>query len=357
VRCRFSSAKSLGGATTLIEDSSKSKRRNNSDRSRTPAKPVVKDRWIMPAQGTDAEPIWGIQDGIAVGLWPTDGPRGLIRVYSPYLGQPRLCVMNYIAVEPVVAGRKRGASELENSAQDGVRGKAMWTSNEFDKDPEPRRPWEPASGKIETIDGVRTLSFFVNVERFDNGARVAVQVLLREDRPYEIGLRPFELAGSSPIKACILPATMGCYARLRRLWLKDGVVDSKTAWTEVKTNEMGFLPHREWSASHLFKKDADAIVAATTDETDPTSAAYDSGVKDHWKYQGKVATQYWRVPWTEKLMTRVDGRPTYWNSQAKIPGGVCYETWEMEEPFVPGQEFRFGITPNPPEEFGFGKSK
>ena len=72
------------------------------------------DHSSAPPRARHAEPTWGIQGGIAIGLWPNPGPRGLIRVYTPYLGQPRLTAMNFIAVEPVV-GQIRGLSELEKS--------------------------------------------------------------------------------------------------------------------------------------------------------------------------------------------------------------------------------------------------
>src|SRR5262249_33750149 len=74
--------------------------------------PVVDGIWLRPARNGNAEPVWGIKDGIAIGLWPTSGPRGLIRIYAPYLGQRRPRMVNYISIEPVVKG-VRGQSELE----------------------------------------------------------------------------------------------------------------------------------------------------------------------------------------------------------------------------------------------------
>src|SRR4051812_37516488 len=93
------------------------------------SKPIAKGGWIVPTAGEASEPIWGVKGGIAVGLWPTQGPRGLLRVYAPYLGQPPERMVNFIAIEPVAGGR-RGYSELERSDQDGRPGKAMWSGNE-----------------------------------------------------------------------------------------------------------------------------------------------------------------------------------------------------------------------------------
>ena len=87
------------------------------------APPVEEGRWVRPAEGEASQPVWGVKGGMRVGLWPTGGPRGLIRIYAPYLGHPPLRMINFVAVEPVV-GRARGLSELEHSTLDGTRGRA-----------------------------------------------------------------------------------------------------------------------------------------------------------------------------------------------------------------------------------------
>jgi hypothetical protein len=115
---------------------------------RSLAPPDADGPFLRPAAGDAVEPMWGIKGGIAVGLWPTPGPRGLIRVYAPYLGSDRLRPINFVAVEPV-ANRSRGLSELEKSALDGgVAGKAMWTGDTFTIEPRPRPPWQPARGVV-----------------------------------------------------------------------------------------------------------------------------------------------------------------------------------------------------------------
>jgi hypothetical protein len=45
--------------------------------------PVEKSGFIVPAPECSALPVWGIREGIQVALWPTPGPRGLIRIYTP----------------------------------------------------------------------------------------------------------------------------------------------------------------------------------------------------------------------------------------------------------------------------------
>ena len=104
--------------------------------------PLVEGRWVRPATAATtaaamtttaaagatqsaAEPTWGHAYGLRIGLAHADrGPRGLLRVYTPYLDQPAGRVINFIAVEPTPRGREqRGLSELERSTLDGVRGK------------------------------------------------------------------------------------------------------------------------------------------------------------------------------------------------------------------------------------------
>ncbi len=83
--------------------------------------------WVQPGLTTN-QPVWGIRGGL---LWavPPAGfrggePRGLIRVGYPVLPGKRYDLVNFIAVEPVVKGR-RGFSELEHSRLDNVAGKLI----------------------------------------------------------------------------------------------------------------------------------------------------------------------------------------------------------------------------------------
>ncbi|UUT36299.1 hypothetical protein [Microbacterium elymi] len=80
--------------------------------------------WLRPVAGAGPrEPRWGHPDGMQIGLHPLAGPRGLIRVFTPYLDQPRDRLVNFIAIEPVPAGQaERGYSELERSRLDDTPG-------------------------------------------------------------------------------------------------------------------------------------------------------------------------------------------------------------------------------------------
>ena len=230
---------------------------------RSPAAGNDADRWLRPSEGPDAKPIWGHRNGLRVGLWPTPGPRGLFRIYTPYLGHPRLRMINYVSIEPVVDGR-RGQSELEKGTVSAERGLSFWAADTRAQIASPDETRVIARGRTARRDGVETLSFWVGTETFRNGARPQVQVLFRADRPHEVGFKVFADAKSRPMDACVLSATMGNYARLRRVWLKEGTADSRQVWPSYQPDRLNFAPWHEWPRERLLKVGQNRIVAATS---------------------------------------------------------------------------------------------
>ena len=78
----------------------------------TLATPEKNGIWLQPAQNTKAQPIWGFANGIRIGIAPLGGPRGLIRIYTPYLEHDEFVVTNFIAFEPIdKAKNNRGLSD------------------------------------------------------------------------------------------------------------------------------------------------------------------------------------------------------------------------------------------------------
>lgn len=309
------------------------------------APPIVEEGWVRPSAGKSAQPLWGHADGLRVGISPFPGPRGLLRVYAPYLDQPEPVMINFIAIEPIPAGQQtRGLSELEFSRLDSIRGKRFWSADDL-SDWSPRDPAAPARGVVETVDGVETLRGFIVSEPFDNGANVAVRLTFRADRPHEVGIATFKSDDSVELEHCIVTATMGNYARLRRLHMADRVATPLQLWPEY--TELGFTPHASFSLDQLPRTtEGDALVAATTDERQPQTAKYSALTKKHWHYQGKPATQTWRMPNPpSELKALVNGRYVYWGSLAPIPGGVSFENFELVAPFKQGSEFWFGVKP------------
>ena len=316
------------------------------------APPVIEGRWVRSAAvDGPARPLWGHAEGLRVGIVPPGGPRGLLRVYAPFLhhaeGEDRL--INFIAVEPVPAGQPhRGLSELEHSKLDGVHGKRFWGTND-PSDAAPRPAERPARGEVLQIDGVEALRVYVGAERFDNGAHVYVRLTFRADRPREVGVAAFAREDSVPLARCVLTATMGNYARLRRLHLAGGkTVRSTDLWPDYRDD--GFAPHAKFPLAELTRTpEGHAVVSATPDEAHPERATYAPGTKPHWKYTGQVATQTWRCQAPQPgLEAWVNGRFTYWASRSPIPGGISFENFELVSPFRPGEEFWFGVEPGVP---------
>jgi hypothetical protein len=317
--------------------------------------PVEEDIWIRPAPGGPAEPIIGFKDGIRIALWPTGGPRGLIRIYVPYVfPESKHQNLNFIAVEPVVPGC-RSFSELEFSGLDGVQGMRMWFSDELGTST-PALPWNPARGKLGKLKlrdrEIRTLSVVVNIERFANGTHPQVLVTFREDRPNEVGFKTYACEDSIPIESCVLTATMGNYSRTRYLWLKDEVLDSRKIWPDYKGSD--FVWTGEIPKERIRREiDGTYTAAITPSEKDLKAVDMPSG---GWVFNGKVSTQYWRkYPRTAQndLRIRVNGRAMYWAGQTLIPGGVAFENFEFIEKFKPGLESWFGVTLKTPEEMGW----
>lgn len=312
-------------------------------------------RWIRPSKESPATK-WGIEGGVQFSLWPAaiggegeGGPRGLVRVGFPVLdGGSRAGLVNFIAVEPEVSGHPKGYSELETSSADGRPGKPMWASAAPGSPPEAgviSRP-DPNDPELEE------LTVTVRMERFANGAHPYLKLSIRSDRPGELRLRAYHEPGSAPMERCILTATMGNFARLRRLHLKDGVVDARELFKAYDgdhfTEDALFPLHR------LAKnRRGDVVAALTTDEAEPERVQPFPHDPVVWRWRGAPVTQYWRKgagAYGPDLQVRVNARRVYWRSRQPIPGGISYENAELRERYRPGALQIFGITRRSPEE-------
>lgn len=304
------------------------------------------DGWIRPVAQSGAEPRWGVPGGMQVAIAPTPGPRGLLRIFTPYLDHPRGRVTNFIAIEPVPAGATaRGFSELEPSSLDtAARGKRLWSAETQEQARRAGDPLQPTRGVIDVVDGTERLTVWIGVEPFDNGSDVAVRVRFRADRPHEVEVAGYTQPGSTPLAQLILTATMGNWARLRRLHLSDRDVHARELWPDFDRTD--FTEHAVFALGELTRDGRAAIVTATGDEAEPGAVEYASDTHEHWRFVGQRAVQGWRVddPHPE-LEVRVNGRWAYWASASPIPGGVSFENFEIVEPFRPGAALRFSIHP------------
>jgi hypothetical protein len=267
-----------------------------------------------------------------------------LRIYTPYLGHARDRLVNFIAVEPIVSGATvRGYSELERSALDDAPGKRFWSADTLAQSA-PREPTSPTRGLIETVNDVECLTVWIHSERFDNGAQVAVRVRFRADRPHEVAFAAFATPESAPLEACVVTATMGNYARLRRLHLRDRVVAPAELWPGFSGTQ--FAEHARFGAESLQSDGERVRVFATPDEPDPTIAEYADDTAEHWKYSGAKAAQGWEVegPYDD-VEVLVNARWAYWASASPIPGGASFENFELLRPFAQGQEATYWVEP------------
>jgi hypothetical protein len=205
---------------------------------------------------------------------------------------------------------------------------------------------------------IERLSVRIDVEKFtQNGARVYVIASIDSDRPNELRLSTFAESDSPPLEELGLTATMGNYERLRLLWLKDRVVDSRELFANFPWPVHWRLETGEDFAEMLRSGEGDAIVFCTSSEADPRHTPGNESA--HWVYTLPKLTQYWRVPGHEvqpDLRVRVNARHMYWASTALVLGGVAFENFEVRQRFVAGQTSIFGITQQEPWVFYHGLS-
>ncbi len=288
-------------------------------------------------------PVWGHRDGLRIGLAPTPGPQGLIRVYAPYLGQSFPRVINFLSIEPAVTGQSgRGQSELELSRdRPGERGLTFRASNDLEttsiSDQLP-------TGTLDRHD--ESLRLFVHPEPFANGARVIVEIVFHADQRHEIGLVTHLATGSAPLDSCVISATMGNYGLLRQLHLAGGRIEPLTELGgDERLDRLGFLPWQMWPPEDFKRSGGDYLVKITSDFADPDKADYAESVPPHWRYQGLAAAHHWRAEPDAEPWVALNARRTYWGSNDPIPGGACFENFELQLPFRSGRRLWFGIEP------------
>ncbi len=323
--------------------------------------------WVRPTKPGDPL-IWGRRDGVVFGL-PSPGgirgPRGLIRIgFYPASDSAQPELLNFFAVEPVVKGPGRrfdrlGFSELEMSEADpGQRGKRL-SVHALPAAGSGAGATTPESGTLETVHvgnvSVERLTVRIDVERFSlTGAHVYVILSMESDLPGEIRVAGFAEPDSPPLDELTITATMGNFERLRLLWLKDRVEDSRELFGDYSGD--AFVEGKSYPLSDLLRTtEGDAIVFCTPSEASPRETP--GNATAHWPYLLPRRTQYWRVPGVDvepNLRARVNARRVYWNSTTPVLGGIAFENFEVRERFVPGQTFIFGITPEKPPSFLHG---
>lgn len=323
-------------------------------------------RWIRP-DNERSPPVWGIHNGIVVSLWPAavekggpgadGGPRGLLRIGYEYMGT--VFLINYIAVEPVVNGDME-FSEVSPSRVDGQWGKFLWASDSVNTGS--FTPYAGTRGIITHPDklnpGAEQLSLYILMEKFLDGAHPYLKLTIRSDKPGELGIQLFNHDQSAVMQRCALSATMGNYSRLRLLYLRGKVIDSRKLYAGY--NDIDFIEKEPYAYSQMLKtKNGDPIVIAESNEDFDQLASWPQQqpylVKWGWRYRPfYTLRQYWRVDsgdYDKSLQVRVNGRTKYWGAESPdrqkyidVPGGPAFENFELREAYRSGQKFYFGLT-------------
>jgi hypothetical protein len=327
---------------------------------------AVKVQWIRP-DNERAPAVWGIRNGMVVGLWPAaiegdktasdGGPRGLLRIGYEYMGV--IYHINYIAIEPVADGRME-FSEISPSRVDDKWGKFFWAS-----DTSVAGSFSPSAatrGKITHPDPrhpeVEELSLYVFMEKFLNGAQPYLRLSIRSDDPGELCLEIFSRENSAVMQRCALTATMGNYSRLRLLYLKNEVIDSRKLFSGY--DGIGFAEKEPYPAAQMLRnRQGDFMAIAESSEPFPALASWPQEPaylsKSGWRYRPFYKlTQYWRKESAgsdSSLQVRVNGRAKYWSvgsadkrKYIDIPGGPAFENFELRENYHAGEKFYFGLT-------------
>jgi hypothetical protein len=177
------------------------------------------------------------------------------------------------------------------------------------------------------------------------------------DRPQEVRLTPYAETDSAALQELTMTATMGNFERLRLLWLKTGVIDSRKLFADYEGTD--FVEKENYPLRDMLRNAAgDAIVFCTPSEASPRETPGNETA--HWVYPLPRFTQYWRVPAVDvqpDLRVRVNARRVYWQSKTPVFGGIAFENFEVRQRYVPGQSFIFGVSQLQPWQFYRGPSK
>jgi len=304
--------------------------------------------FIMPRSAEDP-PLWGIDDGIVVGLHPAvvgfarqqkGGPRGLLRIGFVRDGQ--VFFINFLALSPVTHDRRRGMSELDLSPTDNRPGMLIDVyPPEFHEQyarwgERPPPSVETAARVTGEEAGRRTLELVLRYERFDNGAEPYLVVKLSEARPREVEFSFYTEPGSAPLRMCVLSSTFGNLTRQRDLYLADGIVNAGKLWPDYRGNN--FARAVTFSLEKLaVNRRGDVVFAARPDEENP----WEDGAYPH----PLVLTQYFRKPAAQvrdDLQGLVNGRFAFWRTTTPVPGGLSFENVALVEGFRQGAILVFG---------------
>lgn len=244
--------------------------------------------FVRPGDGVPKKrPVWGHRDGIQVGISPTLGPHGLLRIFAPHVGVPYPNRINYLSIEPTSQRHPvRDQSELAISRErNGRRGLQFLSSNSK------RRPGntnQPATGVMSSDE--KTLRVFIHTEAFPGGALPIIEVVFQAGNPEDVQFRVHQDPGGEPMSECVLSATMGNYAMVREVRLPGNKTHiANQLWRpDEEKDYLNFFPWRSWKLPEQMSDDRPSSQLRVSAFSDTRHAkAYPDSVPNRWRYSGR----------------------------------------------------------------------
>ncbi len=331
-----------------------------------------KSPWICPEPDSE-NPIWGVKDGIAFGVQKNgrpplmdNAPQGTWAPGLLYImwtdDDGRTHFFNYIGFTLLSS---RGFEQSEPSRTkffadnigyidklNTVRSQYGESSREYrDHVNLDSTPPVELSEAATIVGNVMTVVFRLS-EFQKNDTSVYVIVKINKSRPREIEISSQNMFPQTrPLKYLHVSATAGSLARLRNLWLKNEIVNSKELFEGMKPGPMCFYELKFFGLQRLpLDSQRGITVYADNDETGEWVGEFGSQTAPF--YGRPKFYQYWRkYPGTyrEDLKVTVNGRDYYFGGYLnpcgnEIHGGTVYENFDMAEEYYEGQSFWFGYT-------------
>ncbi|VVB79830.1 Uncharacterised protein [uncultured archaeon] len=296
--------------------------------------PVLSDGWILP-ENNNQNYIWGLADGIAIGIQKNSKPPQMDNAPGGTWAPGLIYVM---------FTDEKGETYFFNYIGFDILGK-----NGLDQSEAEKIVFMPESTSVE--GSILTVVFRTS-EFNKNKIPLKVTITIDKSKPREIGISAQDMYKENNLVSYIhMSATGGNLGRIRDLYLKDEIINSKNLYAGEQPGSGCFYPLKTFALNKLRTDSSGVIAYAGNDEAGNWFGEWGSDVAP---YYGKPKFyQYWRKysgTYNPDLMVTVNGRDHYFsgflnpcNGKA-VTGGVAYENFDMVEKYYAGQKFWFGYS-------------
>lgn len=298
-------------------------------------RPVLSDGWILP-ENNDNNYVWGIANGIAFGVQKNSKPPQMDNAPGGTWAPGLIYVM---------FTDETGKTYFFNYLGFSILGK-----NGLDQSEAEKIVFTPVSTKAE--GDILTVVF--ETSNFDKN-KIPLNVALKIDKnkPREIEISTSNpMQDSKPVIYIHVSATAGNLGRIRDLYLRDEVVNSKDLYAGEQPGNGCFYAIKLFDLDRL-KADSSGIIVYAGNDESGWVGEWGSDVAPY--YNKPKFYQYWRKysgSYKPDLIVTVNGRDHYFSgfinpcNGKEVSGGVAYENFDMLEKYYDGQKFWFGYSEN-----------